>query len=64
MLFFLVPPKKYYLIICIQHKFWFRDHSVNNIRKHIEESAKKYLLSACYKYQALCVVVGYIEWMN
>ena len=36
MLFFLVPQKNYYLITYIQYKFWFIDHSINNIRMHIE----------------------------
>lgn len=35
------------------------DYNINDIKMHIEWSASKYLLSAYYKCQALCLVAGY-----
>ena len=35
------------------------EHSINNIRMYIEQSGNKYLLSAYYNCQVLCLVAGY-----
>lgn len=60
MSFFWCLHKRYFLITWIQSKFLFMEHSINNIRMHIEQSANKQFLSAYCKCQALCVIAGYI----